>query len=114
MTKHIIPIPIYNGTLHVFDCKNSKEALKEIYGEDYDESDDGGLSACVTWDHDKNPANWWLCIDLDDSGILVHELFHATHRILEYFKIKFTPKNHEPFAYLMEYLFNECIKLKNK
>ena len=66
------------------------------------------------WNHEKNSANWWLCINLEDSeiGVLAHELFHATHRILEYFGVEFTSKNHEPFAYLLEYLMNECIKLR--
>lgn len=84
----------------------------EIKGDDYSEDDDS--EACLVWDHSKNPANWFLCIDLEDSGILVHELFHATHRILEYFDVEFTTKNHEPFAYLMEYLFNESIKIKSE
>jgi hypothetical protein len=47
-------------------------------------------------------------------GLLAHELFHATHRILEYFGVEFTRDNQEPFAYLMEYLVNECIKLKSE
>lgn len=114
MTKYIIPIPIYNGTLHLVDCKDTKEALMEIKGDDYNEDDDS--EACLFWNHESKSANWWLCIDLQDSklGILVHELFHATHRILEYFGIEFTSKNHEPFAYLIEYLYNECIKIKLK
>ena len=114
MNKYIIPIPIYNGTLHLVDCKDTKEALMEIKGDDYSEDDDS--EACLVWNHSKNPANWWLCINLKNpnTGTLVHELFHATHRILEYFDVKFTSDNHEPFAYLMEYLFNECIKIKSE
>ena len=79
---------------------------------DYNEDDDS--EACLFWNHESKSANWWLCIDLQDSklGILVHELFHATHRILEYFGVEFTSKNHEPFAYLIEYLYNECIEIK--
>ena len=96
MTKYVIPIPIYNGTLHLVDCKNTNEALMEIKGDDYNEDDDS--EACLFWNHESKSANWWLCIDLQDSklGILVHELFHATHRILEYFGVEFTSKNHEP------------------
>ena len=112
MTKYIIPIPIYNGTLHLVDCKDTKEALMEIKGDDYSEDDDA--EACLFWNHESKSANWWLCIDLQDTklGILVHELFHATHRILEYFGVEFTSTNHEPFAYLIEYLYNECVKIK--
>lgn len=113
MNRHLIKIPIYNGILHLFDCKDSREALKEIKGEECDEEDS---VACLFWDHSRNPGNWWLCIDLQDSseGLLVHELFHATHRILEYFDVQFMSNNHEPFAYLIEYLFNESIKIKKR
>lgn len=111
---HIIPIPIYNGTLQLVDCEDTGKALKEIHGDDYKE--EGDSVACLFWDHEKYPGNWWLCIDLKNCslGILVHELFHSTHRILEYFDVEFMTNNHEPFAYLIEYLFNECIKFKLK
>jgi hypothetical protein len=115
MKEHIIPIPMYNGTLHLIDCKDTKQALMEINGADYNEEGDN-TEACLFWNHEKNSANWWLCINLEDSeiGVLAHELFHATHRILEYFGVEFTSKNHEPFAYLLEYLMNECIKLRKQ
>lgn len=114
MNEHIIKIPIYDATLCIVDSKNVSKALIEIKGNASD--DDSSYSSYLFYDHENTPANWWLCIDFKDldMGVLVHELFHATHRILEYFDVKFTSENHEPFAYLMEYLFNECINLKNK
>src|SRR5690606_31309315 len=33
-----------------------------------------------------------------------HELFHATHRILDNLPHEFSPNGHEPFAYLNGYL----------
>lgn len=112
--KHTIPIPIYNGILYLVDTDDIQSTLKELNGDDHNEEDT--TAACLIYDHDKDPGAWYLCIDLKQSntGALVHELFHATHRILEYFDVKFSSTNHEPFAYLIEYLFNECIKLKSE
>lgn len=103
-----IKIPIYNADLHFVDVKDSKQLFKDVKNEDKD----GTSIACLIWNHEKFPANWWICIDLVnlDNGMLIHELFHATHRILEYFDIEFTSENHEPFAYLIEYLFNQFFK----
>jgi hypothetical protein len=114
MKEHTINIPIYGATLCIVDSKNIKKSLKKIRGDEHEE--DTNLLSYLYWNHDIYSAHWWLCIDFSDldMGTLVHELFHATHRILEYFDVNFTSENHEPFAYLMEYLFNECIKIKSK
>ena len=113
MKEHIISVPIYDATLCIVDTKNIEKSLKKMRGKE--SSEESNLLSYLYWDHDKYSANWWLCIDFENLniGALVHELFHATHRILEYFDVKFTTDNHEPFAYLMEYLYNECIKIKN-
>ena len=114
MKEHVIAIPIYDATLCIVDSKDINKSLKKIRGDKHEE--ESNLLSYLFWDHDKYSAHWWLCIDFKDLniGVLVHELFHATHRILEYFDVKFTSDNHEPFAYLMEYLFNECIKIKSE
>jgi hypothetical protein len=114
MKRHTIHIPIYNGILHVVDCEDLQQAIKDTKSE-HECEDHEHFDAFVTSNHDINPGNWFLFIDLKncDLSLLVHELFHAAHRVLEYFGIKFTTKNHEPFAYLIEYLFNECLKLKS-
>jgi hypothetical protein len=41
----------------------------------------------------------WLSHD-----VIAHEVFHATHRILEWTETMFTPSVHEPYAYLCGHL----------
>jgi hypothetical protein len=110
MKKYRIDIPLYNGTLYVIDTTNVEQAVKNTHGNDYDIDD---TESCLI---SKHSGDFYLYIDLVECsiGILAHELFHATHRILEYFGVEFTSKNHEPFAYLLEYLMNECIKLRKQ
>lgn len=112
MERTKIEIPLYGGIFYLIDTEDVTKAMKATIDEhgieDYD-----CLSGIVS-NHSINPGTWILYINLNDCtmGVLAHELFHATHRILEYFGVEFTSTNHEPFAYLIEYLFNECYKLK--
>lgn len=110
MEKHWIEIPLYNGNLYVIDTKDVEQAVSDTQDAEYEIT---SSESCLI---SKRSGDFYLYIDLKDCsmGLLAHELFHATHRILEYFGVEFTSKNHEPFAYLMEYLVNECIKLKSK
>lgn len=110
MEKHWIQIPLYNGNLYVIDTKDVVEAVKDTQDDDYEVT---SSESCLI---SKRSGDFYLYIDLQycSIGLLAHELFHATHRILEYFGVEFNRDNHEPFAYLMEYLVNECIKLKSE
>ena len=108
MEKYRIHIPLYNGNLYIIDTDDVVGAVENTQEEQYDIT---SSESCLI---SKRSGDFYLYIDLQDcsTGLLAHELFHATHRILEYFGMQFTRDNHEPFAYLMEYLMNECIKLR--
>ena len=103
-----IDIPIYNCNLYVIDTDDISNSVANTQIFDYDVT---CSESCLI---SKESGDFYLYIDLKvcTIGLLAHELFHATHRILEYFGVQFTRDNHEPFAYLMEYLVNECVKLK--
>jgi len=108
MEKYRIHIPLYNGNLYIIDTDDVVQAVKDTQDDDYEVT---STESCLI---SQRIGNFYLYINLKDCsiGLLAHELFHTTHRILEYFGVEFTRDNHEPFAYLMEYLMNECIKLK--
>jgi hypothetical protein len=110
MKKHRIQIPLYNGNLYLIDTEDVVTAVETTQDDDYDIT---STESCLI---SKRSGDFYLYIDLKDCsmGLLAHELFHATHRILEYFGVEFNKDNHEPFAYLIEYLVNECIKLKSE
>lgn len=41
------------------------------------------------------------------AGLIAHELFHATHRIMEGISANFSTIHQEPFAYVNEWLHNQ-------
>ena len=45
------------------------------------------------------------------KGIVAHEIFHLTHRILEKCSANFDPCHHECGAYLCEYLTDKIFKM---
>lgn len=45
-----------------------------------------------------------------DLGLLAHETFHATHRVLAYKGMNLTGETCEAFAYLQESIFNNCLR----
>jgi len=110
MEKHRIQIPLYNGNLYLIDTEDVVTAVETTQDNDYDIT---STESCLI---SKRSGDFYLYIDLKNCsmGLLCHELFHATHRILEYFGVEFNKDNHEPFAYLIEYLVNECIRLKSE
>lgn len=51
--------------------------------------------------------------DALDTSLVVHEIFHATHGILDNAGHRFDPDNHEIFARMAEFLYRETCKLLN-
>lgn len=55
-------------------------------------------------------CQWNFCIIFDtrylDHNLIAHEIFHVTHRMLDYCGKDFKVKNHEEFAYLHGFLSN--------
>jgi len=50
--------------------------------------------------------------DIDDPGIVAHEAFHAVIFLLEKIGMKFSSDSEEAYAYLIEYLTNQILKIK--
>lgn len=46
-----------------------------------------------------------------NAGTIAHEVFHLTHRILEYCDVKFDKDNHEPAAYLHGHLIDKVLEM---
>lgn len=105
--EYRIPVKIYDLEIVVVvtsDIRQSRNARADILG--------GPLELlyvdALTSSH---AGNLFLFIQNDTAPcIIIHELFHITHRMLEYVDITFTPDNHEPFAYLQSFLFNKMIE----
>jgi hypothetical protein len=65
---------------------------------------------------------WNFCMMLDkdriNHNLIAHEVFHVTHRMLDYCGVKFRVNNHEAFAYvngfLSDYVYKQLLAWKIK
>jgi len=116
---HKIPIDVYNLDLLIFFghmsecCKLLSKRLDQRYIDKLMEmgSDNKGL-----FFHVQDVYLIWLP-DIPNTfrkyAILVHELEHATYRILTYKDLIHTAESDEGYAYLLEYLYYKSLVLIN-
>lgn len=97
MLKAEINVPLYGDTLLLVlsaDAIKSRKAFNKRFGE----STDGQFSGLCS----SNGYHFGLFFDAlcFNHQLIAHEVFHVTHRILEYNSVTFSTENHEPFAFL--------------
>lgn len=103
MIEKIFTIPIYDCTLRVIVCKDVVKARVKypIYGKF--ELTNGPFSALCSC----CGPNFGLFFDADsahDINTVAHEVFHLTHRMLDWTGQRFDSVNHEAAALLHGYL----------
>jgi hypothetical protein len=99
-------ITLYEFTVWVVltnDMQRSREGLNRTLGKP---PGDCEVSHCVgLTSRGRGRA---VAIFLLDSylghGLIAHELFHATHSIMEFLESQYIPETHEPYSALCEYL----------
>ena len=95
-------IPIYRGDLHIIftdDTAASRQERCDLFGEcKLDPAEPGASTVFV-----KSVNGMFFSFDVRHSEI-AHECFHLTHRIMEWTNDRFSPKHHEPYAYLNGWL----------
>ena len=116
-----IDCKIYPYEILVFFGKNKKplseELRKKIKGEDKwiksVEDDTEGIGAFYI-----SPSNKMVLwcekfpVTIHDFGVMVHEIFHVTSRIMARVGISHNDATEEAYAYLNEYLYKEiCRKM---
>jgi hypothetical protein len=112
-------IPIYDVDVWVVVDKTIDDARNKL-SKVFDRSKDEGTydqhnGLCIS-----QGTNFGLCFSEQSSKnacIVSHEVFHLTHRILEYHMVNFDSENHEPAAILNGYLsarIHGILKLKPK
>jgi len=97
-----INIPIYGGYLAIHITKDIDKTLRVV---DYD----GDLvgDAYMVFNLDGTKAyDLIFKHDKIDHGLIAHECFHLTHRIMHDINKTFDFNNDEPEAYLMQFLIN--------
>jgi len=97
-------IPIYNCQVDFIITNEVEEvALEAGYKQD--------CSGCegITLGYPSNPSIYCLILRNStlDEGVIAHECFHLTSKVMEACDIKYDPDNIEPFNYLLEYIVNQ-------
>lgn len=98
-------IPIFNATLWVVVADNvryERERMEDIFGEYRDDADYVGLCS-------DNGGGIFAVFFLKEAvgiKLVSHEVFHLTHRILEWVAANFDDDHHEQGALLNEYLMD--------
>lgn len=107
-------IPIYCVNYYVIICDNiddQRRIMNSIFGEPQEEKFECG----ALLSYDKYNFGIFLERFKSDMKCLSHEIFHCTHRIIEFVNSRFDTYNHEHVAllngYLTELTFKEIKRL---
>lgn len=95
------PIPIYDARLLIVvtdDLRKSRALFDDTFGE----GPTGGYTALASFNAVGDFAVFLPCGVSDN--VLAHEVFHVTHRILDYTNCNFDAEHHEQGALLNGYL----------
>lgn len=108
--KHEINIPIYDATVWVVVSKHIKierQAMSHWFGEVPESAD---YDALCSYGHGHNFALFFEPPSLTVK-VVTHEIFHLTHRILDWAGVKFDSAHHESAALLHGYLCHTIFTL---
>lgn len=105
ITEKIISVPIFRYKLKivVFD---TFEELRGKYSSVVTEIVSG-----LTVDYTDKAM---VCVPPNDPLVVVHECEHVKNLVWQRIGFVPTPQNDEPDAYLLEYIYNEIMKVINK
>lgn len=99
MIKKKFQVPIHDVTVVVVVTADIPAAYKREFGVEIGNAQ----MACLGYDKRKFGLFFEPAAQLRQE-IIVHEIFHLTHRILEKNHMNFDESHHEMGAYLCEYL----------
>lgn len=107
-------VPLYRTTLHFVAQKDSasliayrQKMVKEFGGPDDRLTDN---PAFVSFGSDLVHVGIFISIADYTPGMLAHEIFHATNRILQRVNHPLNWETQEPHAYLLEWITDEIYK----
>jgi hypothetical protein len=112
----IIDIPMFGLEIHVSIAKTSLKAVKQnkhlkhvkSYYEDWSNTDGG-----FVYDPKRQVYGIILAEDAT-TGTIAHESFHAAMYLLQRFGVVISAESEEVFAYMIGFLTDEVLKVKNE
>lgn len=103
-TEKIFTVPIYDCVLRVIVAKDLPGARKKydhLFGEFADENYEG----LCCWTGHGHFALFFSPASARKPDVVAHEVFHLTHRIMEWAGVEHDADHHEAGALLCGYLF---------
>lgn len=110
--EKIYTIPIYDCTLFVIVTKKMAQA-RNGFASLFGKFDATGLQGLSSYDNRGTFAMFFEGDAAQDISIVAHEVFHTTHRILEWATVKHDKDNHESGALLCGYLMKLVMEALN-
>lgn len=112
----VIPIDIYGHDI-VISIGQTDEALYEDIGENiskkqFDKRFANQTSIATTFKLKTGCILIRFKDNIDNPGIVAHEAFHAIVYLFEKIGIEFAYESEEAYAYALEYLTNQILKIK--
>jgi len=99
-------IPIYDFKFWVVvtsDMEKSRAGFNRILGRDAGDCEVGHCVGLTSRGEGRVLA-MFLDADYLDHGLIAHEVFHATHSIMEFLESVYADATQEPYSALCEYL----------
>lgn len=107
-------VPIYRTILHFVAQRDSETliAYRQKLGKDFVGPDDRLTDQPAFVSFDPEILNVGIFISIEDftPGMLAHEIFHATVRILQRVGHRLDWDHQEPHAYLLEWITDEVYR----
>lgn len=101
-------IPIYNVELWIVVDLNIHDRRREMSNEFGEVTDPDTWKGMACW---QGPCfGLFFARDSIDTETIAHEVFHLTHRILEWTNVRFSPTDHESAALLHGYLMELVVR----
>jgi len=96
--KEQVAIPLYGSWL-TLDVSNNPIQSRSKYKQFGPIQKGGYVDGIASYNSNGDFALFFSGKKLR-QGVITHEVFHITHRILDFHGVKFSPDNHEAHAYL--------------
>lgn len=102
--KKRVTIPLYGGSFIIHLTENFEKTLVDVgYGGDLE------CDAAIIYDSSRN-FDIIFKVDRIQHGLIAHESFHLTMRIMKHINKPYDVCNDEPEAYLIQFITSEIYR----
>lgn len=115
MQPKIVQLHPFPFDLLAFYWKDKDKSRQWLMEELWEKDSDSIIGEFTKWKTVQSPA-WWIFLWTEDKDIscLAHEAFHVCEYLFSKIGIKYDYESGELWAYMIQYVINECVKEKLK